>query len=314
MADLIVDRQQGIDPVLTALVLGTPRPVMMPSKRIARSINVPNVQFQWRQYGKDALKLKDGVKRGPSAEIRSSRYSTTQDDDKLGRYTYAYEADQAEIANAIGLDVPSDCAFLAQAVVENVIEKEFAEIITAAATYDAGHVVTIAGGNEWDAAGGDSKANINTVAAAISADTRIPISELSVFLPQESYNAALSDPVLLAQLQALEIGSITTETLRRHWGVKEVWTSNSAYADDADDLVGFYGDAAVVYYSEPTVEGMDNRYGGYTFCCEFGWNDGNALEPYYVNSNTTWYFPWERWVKFNVTSNIVAGLILNCAA
>lgn len=309
----IIDRQQGIDPVVTGLVLGTPRPFELASKKIAKRFNVTNVQFQYRIFGLEAFRLRSDVKRGPSASIRSAKFETDRTTDKLERFTFAFESDSAEIANSIGIDVAATNYYMARAIVENATEYEFAAMITDSANYPVGHVVTIAGGSEWDAAGGDSLDDINTIAAAISTAARIPKAALSVYLPHESLEAALMDPIFLAQVQALQIPAPTIDNLRQYWGVKEVVTSNAAYADDTDALIGFYGDTAIVWYDQgPIVQ--EQAHGQYVFCTEFAWNDGYALEPIYEARETNWLFPWEMWVKYKITSPYVGGLILNTKA
>lgn len=301
------------DPLVTALVLGTPQLRTMPSEQILRPIGVDQVTFKWQSYGVERLRAYD-TERALRADIKHADWKVSYASDSLKRYSMSVPKDTAEMANAHpNVRVREVSSRMARDIVKLNIERIAASLLTTVTTYPASHRLALAAGSEFNAAGGDSNASMQTVIEAICDDTGLQPNDLKVFLPNKSYRAALQDPVFRAirGYQTTQVANLST--LADYWGVGEVFTGNVRVASDADVVSDLYGDVAILFYPGAGAA-FDTTYGDLTFGATFSWNRGMALEPWYEPKSTTWYFPWEEWVKHNVINGYCAGIITNCAA
>lgn len=311
--DPLVNLALGQDQLVTALVLGQPAEMVFPSQRILKPITVDSLAYKWTSFGVERLRRYD-TRRGLRAEIKTADWAVSYNTGTLKRYSFAVPKDDAELAAALpSLNVRERSAAMARMIVEKDIESIAASLLTTVTTYPVSHRLAIAGGSEWDTAGGDSKADVQSIVEAICDDTGLQKSQLSVFLGRKAYEAAQKDPVLAAQrLYTGGIPPATSSLLAEYWDVGEVWTANPIIAaDHADTVSPMYGDVAIVYYNGGG-QAWDTSYGDLTFGATFGWSRGASLEPYRMPNTTTWYFPWETWVEHNVINNLCGGIITNC--
>lgn len=303
----------GQDPLVTSLVLGTPQLRQMPSRQILKPIGVDSITFKWFGYGVERLKAYD-TERALRAEIRHSDWTATTNTDSLKRYSWSVPKDVAELANSHpSLRVAELSARMARDIVMLNIEMLAATLLTTVTNYPVSHRLALGAGSEFDAAGGDSNASIQTIVDAICDDTGLQPMDLQVFLPNKSYRAALQDPVFRAirGYQTTQIGNAAT--LAEYWGVGGVFTGNIRTADEDNAVSDLYGDVAIVFYPGMGAD-YDTTYGDQQFGATFSWNKGMALERWFDPKTTTWYFPWEEWVKHGIINSSCGGIITNCAA
>jgi hypothetical protein len=129
-------------------------------------------------------------------------------------------------------------------------EKRIADLFTTAGTYAASHKVTKAGGSEWDAAAvlatDQALKDMQAVIQVVCADALVPATELTVVIPEQTYQKGLQNSAgILARVQYSALGIVTTDLLRALLGVKEVILAASASAGagpetaDSDVITGF---------------------------------------------------------------------------
>jgi hypothetical protein len=311
--DALIDKVQlNVNPVVTSLVLGTPRRRTMPGMRLLRPITVDAVNFQYVTFDNAHLQDVD-AERAMRAEITTVDWDATTDTGKLLRYTKAVKKDKDEIRNAHpSLRIQELSALLARRTVELNMERKIHSVVTDATpgnSYASGHIFALTNGFD-DPVNGDSKTAIRTAAATIAADTGAQIGELSVFLPESSFNAAVDDPLFLEKRGNFSTVLPTAADLAAFWGVKEVWTANPV-VKSGTGIAPLYGDIAVVYF-DGVGQDFDTEYGELVWGASFKLNGGVALEPWYDPKTTCWWFPWEDFLLPQITNPKAAALLTNC--
>lgn len=310
--NLIDTVQLEQDPLVTELVIGQPqfRPLM--GERIMRRILVRNFNFDWTTLGTEHLEDID-TERAMRAPIRTVDWEPGTGNSRLRRFSLGVRKDQDEIRNAHSiLRMRERSAMLAKRIVTLNIERIRRDLLLDSATYPAGHVVTIGGGDEWDTANGDSKTDVGAAAAAVAAATGLMTEDLVVALAKDSYEAAKLDPVFLAARQNIRNDGITAQELARYWDVKRVDVYNAVEKDSAGAIVPMYSDKAVVYYEGGPQ--IDTEFGDFEFAVTFGWGLGVASVPYWDPHTSTWVFPWTDYADPQVISSQCAALIENCSS
>jgi hypothetical protein len=310
-ADPMRDVQGNIDPLITSLVVGAPFRRRFPSELILRNITVDNWTFAYQVYGYEKFLAYD-TERSLRAEIRTSERKTTQATGKLRRFTHAMVRDEDELANAAAnMRVRELDAIQARYIVMSDIERIIQTLLTTTTNYPASHRLAIAGGSEWNAAGGDSRANIQAQASAIAADTGVSIGDVSVFLTDASFNAALSDPKLLTALHYSTTDTANETILARYWGVREVVVANPITYSAAGVVSALYADIAILFVRDVNGADWDTTYGDFNFAVNFRWNKGTALRAWYNPLNTSWYSPWQDYASPKIVNSSLGAIITN---
>lgn len=305
--------QQLIDPVLTRLVVGQPQYKPYPGTALAPPITVSTKTFKWVSYGKERLMDYGEIRRALRADIKVIDWEVSTESDTLDRYSVAVKKDVWELENAtdsIGIQVKS--ADLARQVIELKMERLVKTMIDTAGSYDTGHVNAAA--NCWDSASGDSRVDVRAACALIAGKTGIPYEDMVVFLPEDSYQAALNDPTFLAARFNFSTDTPGYDALARYWGVGRVWSANPIVSADDGTVSSLYSDIAVVYYPG-NAPMYDSTYGALHWAVSFKWAQqmrGGAYRPWYDERSTSWYFPWEDFCKVRVINNSCAAKITNC--
>lgn len=311
--DALIDKVQlNVNPVVTSLVLGTPRRRTMPGMRLLRPVSVDSVNFQYVTFDNKHLQDVD-AERAMRAEITSIDWDATTASAKLRRFTKKVKKDKDEIRNAHpSLRIQELSALMARRTVEMSMEKVIRDVVidtTPGNTYASGHIFNLTNGFD-DPVNGDSKTAVRTAAATISADTGAQIGELSVYLPEISFNAAVDDPLFLEKRGNFSTVLPTAADLAAYWGVKEVWTANPVQASGTG-IAAMYSDIAVVYF-DGVGQDFDTEYGELVWGVSFKLNGGVALEAWYDNNTSSWNFPWEDWLLPKITNPKAAALLTNC--
>lgn len=312
--DPITANRLGQTPMITQLVLGTPQARVMPSSLILPRIIVPNFTFKYTIYGKEHLRRFD-TRRANRAQIMRGSFTADTAEATLARYSFADEADIAELMDAIpSLQLRTKKAMFAKKVVELDIEAQAATLLGTATNYPASHRLALAGGDEWGA-GGNVYDDFQTVAAAIATDSGglITPDMLSVYMPTASLQAAVDDSSFRSASVYGGTARGNRTKLAEYLGCKEIVTANPIQASDADVLSSLYSDICIIWYNASGSGEMVQDFGELNFGATFAINSGVALQPWYDDDHTTWVFPWEDWVKHSITNSALAGIITNCA-
>ena len=194
VADPIEANRLGQTPLITQLVLGSPQARVMPSSLILPRIRVPNITFKYMVYGKEHLRRYD-TRRANRAQIMRGSFTADTASATLKRYSFADEADIAELMDAIpNLQLRAKKAMFAKYAVDLDIEAQAATLLGTTTTYPAANRLALASGDEWGV-GGNVYDDFQTVAAAISAASGglLTPDMLSVYMPTLSLQAALDD-------------------------------------------------------------------------------------------------------------------------
>lgn len=308
---------QEFDPILTALAQGRGQRTTMLSKMILPQTPVSKASFQWRQYKNEHLMSLD-TRRAMEAPYNTRSWTHSVQSANVTYYGLATPRDVRVQANADeDLNMRLRDLTLARQGVELNQEIVAADLLKTAGSYPAGNVTTLAGGSEFnDPTNGDSRVAIRALATTIAEQFNQGADSINVAITQATANAAMDDPVFIARSYNLSIESPneTADTLRRYWGVKSVVIGDALSSVDADTApTSVYGDIAILWLDE----GMpmhDTSYGATSFGRHFTLNSGVASTPYYQESNTTWYYPWDAADVPLLINNTAGGLLLNCAA
>jgi hypothetical protein len=129
-------------------------------------------------------------------------------------------------------------------------EKRVADLFTTAGNYAAAQKITKAGGSEWDQAAVVSTAqpliDIMALVAKVSANALVPISQLTVVIPEVVYTTALwNNTAILDRIKYSSTGVVTADLLRAALGVKEVIfsasmsTGSGPEVADSDVITGY---------------------------------------------------------------------------
>jgi len=314
--------QFQIEPALTNLVLGVPRPLGFPGLEILRPWQVPAWEYRWTTFGSERHAVKD-AKRGPSAQIKHSTFGIATTSGKQERYSwkYGFDLDQFSAADQ-RLGIAEKCAANARSIVEMAMEWERADLLTTAATYPAANRLAIGAGDEWDdTTPGDPRDHVRTVVDAVADANGLDDEEISVFLPREVYRAAIADADFITFKRnqttglggnAFTVKAQNLQLLASYWEVGKVWTANMRYQNTAGVMVPMYGDVAIVYYDGDMVsQAWDISQGQYEFGRTAMWNRGIAQAPYMEEDTTTRWYPWHGYQEPLITNSALAGIITN---
>jgi hypothetical protein len=321
----LLDSSLGQDPVMTNLVLGMPQGAL-PGMKILGRVDVRKQHFRYPVFGAEHLQPRD-TERGLKERIQSAGIKIGYENASLKRFSFAYDFDDDELSENTGDDIGSVLrlqqrgTFEARQTVELNLEKRRHTLLTTVTNYPVANRLAIAGGSEWDAAGGDSKTDVQAMANQVVLGTPYTREQVSVFLSDEAKEAALADPIFIAARANYTTDMSDLDTLRKYWGVGEVWTAKPVTSADGTlaNVVGMYADLAIVYLppeiSAPSGISLPELTSGTPrFGAAFAMNDGVALRPYYEEDRTTWFYPWQARDHSAIIQSARGAIITNCKA
>lgn len=308
-----VDDVQGVDPVITALVLGFPPTLSLPGELIMPAISVPNFSFQFATHGTEHLRQLD-TERAMRAPIEEVPWTVSFSTAKLKRYSLGSLVDEDEIRNAQEpVRVAAVSAFVAREGVRLDLETKRAALLGIAGTYPTS--VTLGAGSEWNGASGDSLDDISTGATVIaSTGTAIQRNMLSVALLGRSLEAAQNDP----QFRAFLTGSgrisplASQEDLRDYWRVREVIAGDVSVIDDAGAITELWPDMAILFYRGIDQADFDTIRGTRVFSVRFvSRTFGFSATPISMPRHTSILYPWHEHTLPVVTDASAGYAIFN---
>lgn len=306
-----------VSPLITDLVLGTP---ILPGGRFRffKEVNVPAPVVTFREYDRSHL-VHVETQRASSAEYAHRTLKSRLKTISLRRDSFEGRADldDLKMAGVQGGDPLYGSRKINDGRIAIELAKEIRakDLLTTTGNYSAGHYVTLASGSEWNAAGGDSRANIATAATVLRNSTGIGRRGLTVGLSETSLEAALNDPVFLATRALARADKYPTEgDLIAYWGVKDVFSFNpisSATSDYDATLSPIWGDMAIVFADTLNPANFDVTAGQQVFGATFKYTSGIASAPYLRKEISSWIWPWDEWSGFELIYPDAGYLILN---
>lgn len=188
-------------------------------------------------------------------------------------------------------DADLDIDLMATETVTNAIalsrEKRVADLFTTAGNYAAANKITKAGGAEWDIAGVMATAqpliDIMLLVQKVSENALVPISQLSVVIPEIVYTTALwNNTAIIDRIKYTSGAVVTADLLKTALGVKEVIFSASMSTGpgpeiaDSDVVSGF---TATHLWGDTVWVGLINagqNQNAPSFARSFQWNAETA--------------------------------------
>lgn len=222
----------------------------MIADKVSPVVTVKNHSDKYRVFGKNRF-LTTEARWAPGTipnaiESRWSEDSYLADIRKL-----RHPLLDAELANQDSdLDLRTQYTETTTAAIEVSREKRIADLFTTAGTYAASHKVTKAGGSEWDAAAvlatDQAIKDMQSVIQAVCADALVPATEISVVIPEQTFQKGLQNSAgILDRIKYSATGIVTPDLIRALLGVKEVIIAASASVGagpevaDSDVITGF---------------------------------------------------------------------------
>ena len=310
------DRQLGYDPVTTDLVVGPPQTTnAAPGARIFRPVRTPGMTFKYLVYGKEHLR-RYRTKRGPKGKIRTASFQASTETGALDRHTFASDLDELEIESAQiaepNYDARLHANILSRMWVTLDVEADRAELLQDPSNYT--NVTTLTSGNEFNGASGDMQTTLRTAARTIlNAVPGATTEDIVAFMPQSTEDAAVEDTVWKAARANGGNGFLPDAAeIARYLKFKRVETGNPVAQQDDGTVAPLYPDMCLLYYESPSAS-FDTSRGSYLdFAIRGDRGQGGARTPFYDDSSSTFFYPWEEFTGPAITRELNAHLVLNC--
>ena len=198
--------------------------------------------------------------------------------------------------------------------VQNIIglEREIhaAELVLAAATYDATHVNTLAGNAQWS--NGASTPTRNVMAAVETTRAATGMRPNTVIMGGQVYSQVRVHEDVLQQIRYAGGRQIANkEDLARLWDVERVVVGDAIYVDEDDTPKDVWGkDVVIAYTAVGSISRYEPSFG-------YGYNlSGTPMveQAYYDRDKNSWLYPvTEEWTN-EVVGKDAGYLIKNAIA
>jgi hypothetical protein len=220
----------------------------MIADRVSPRIRVGKQSDKYRVFGKQGLQVHES-RWAPGTvpnEIRTrwSEASYFADERKLR--TSITDSERRNSDNDIDLETKATATVTDALIISR--ESRVASLFTTPGNYSAGQKITKAGGAEWDQAAVVSTAqpliDIMALVSLVSRNAMIPVSALSVVIPEVVFTTALwNNSAILDRIKYSNTGVVTSDLLKAALGVKEVifapaMTISGPDIADADVVTG----------------------------------------------------------------------------
>lgn len=254
-----------VDPVLTTVAHGYKPPGNV-GDAILPIVQTDKMGGLIRKFGPDDFKLYTTrrAKGAKSARIEASEGNTV----KLALHEESLEItidvqERSEAPNQAALE-----ARRTRIVTNNLAirkEKDQADVILNTANYDAGHVLTLAGGAMWSDYVNSNP--INDVGdGKETVRKKIGRRPNTLLLGASCYNKLKEHPKLIDKIKYAVKGVLTVDLMKEVFNLENIVVGESLYADDKGVLYDIWTNVAVLAYIPPDAErGEECPCFGYTF-------------------------------------------------
>lgn len=249
----MVNRYQGVDPVLTDISLGYQNPsyiagLLLPTVKVAKQSGKHFV------YDKGMFRAETAL-RGPGARSKEVTHNLTTgltyycEDHALKEFVPDEDVDNA----VEGVDPYADAT-------ENVTEKLLVEKeIEAASILTNSSVITqysaLSGTSQWDNSNSDPIVAVRTAANTIRGSVMVKPNTL--MLSQSVRDKLIDHPAIIDRFKFVQGGIITDEMLARAFDVERVIIGaaqkNSAVEGQTDSMADIWGKNALLTYINPRL-------------------------------------------------------------
>ncbi|MEX2524452.1 MAG: major capsid protein [Gammaproteobacteria bacterium] len=277
-----------IDPILSNVARGYRDP-----NRIANML-FPRVPVQVSggqiiEFGKEAFR-RYNMRRTPGANTLRVQlgylgkpFALVQDSLE-GKVPFEHQRDASRVP---GVDMGSRAVRTVMSIIERGLEIDAAEVALDSNNYDASHVDTLTGTDQWSDDGSNPGQQIRDYKEVIRSS--IGVNPNTLMLGQTVFNAAAEHPTIKEQFKYTSADSITAEMLMRYFQVERLAIGQEIYWDDDNEtMVDVWGDFALLAYVPANASSNEEPSYGYTYMME-----GHPIveEPYQDRNAKSWIYP-----------------------
>lgn len=309
------------------LVIGfTPRGMV--ADRVCPRIPVQKQSDKYRVWGKDVYQEYD-AKRAMGASPNEIKTELSSDQYFADVYALRHPLFDEELNNA-DADLNLRTTYNQRVAMALAIarEKRVASMFRLAANYDASHVITKAGGSEWNAAtpGQGVIDDIESILNVVADDADLAVSDLSICIPEIVFRKTMKhNTAYLERIKYTTKGVTTPELIAEVHGVKEVILTAAKSIAMPQKVVGDITTPAAsgLWADDVWVGKIGNASTELspTFASSFNWvaqTNGQDRAAYEyrdgdAGKKTTW-LEVEEAIAEKITAKIAGGLIKNVLA
>jgi hypothetical protein len=279
---------------------------------------VTSVQFRRPTWPNDEWMERKDTKRAESAPYPTSTVTPSTETGTLERHSWATMVDQRVLNNADPIfGIGEKFAGLASRIVRKSFEYELSTLVetTTTAVYKSGHVTTLGGGDEFNAA--SPSLTPRQVARAlifkICNSTGCQPSDLKIFLPLSTEEALIANADFTTWLRGQQ--AMVADPMQqgpvyaRYFGVGEALVENP-WGRTAGTTGPIFTDKLFIFL--PGVGGdYDAEYGERRFLLHTRMNAGIASEPFMTRQNSSQWWPWDEEWLLEVLDTAAGALVVN---
>jgi hypothetical protein len=328
MPNNLIERVHSVG-FLTDLALRFPTPQLL-ADRLAPRVPVRKQTDKYRKFGKDAFYQPGDNTWAPGAIPNAIRTELSEDQYFALPRKLRHPLLQAELNNADDdLDLRALYTERTTLAMRIAREARVAALFTTTTNYAGSHVITKAGGAEWDAVGIVNTVqpitDIESMISTVTADAFVTRDMLTVVIPEPTFNKAIRHNAAIRDYYKYTIGGVNTpELLAAALGVKEVLLARTATAGAGPQNAGndiIAGITTTYLWGETVWVGVtpsDATGGEYSFARTFNWTaetDGEELriaeyEMADLGQEGMWIEGKEA-VDEKIVANFAGGIIVN---
>lgn len=313
--------QTNVEPLisLAVLELGTPQHAAFPGTIIAPDILKSSWLMQfWSWTGTPQLEIgEEGLERAFSVPRRQVRFTGETTSTQMTRRGVEVPLDVDEIRISENqLQLAAHASALSRDMVKLAVEREKQQLLGVAASYPGGHSLDAATA-EWDAAGGDSKTDINlAVDQLVSANQPYQRESIHVVITYAARDAAFNDPTWEALPNSvLSRGNYPSmEDLATYWGVGRVSLADAVFDDGTGVVASMWGAVAVAFVDPRLQGGLITEWGRAQFAVNFTFQGAVISAPYLDPHLTSIFHPFDGWDHPTQIKGTAGFLIFNVKA
>lgn len=314
---------------LTDLALRFPTPQLL-ADRLAPRVRVRKQSDKYRKFGKDAFYNVGDNSWAPGSIPNAIRTELSEDQYFAIPRKLRHALLQSELNNQDDdLDLRTTYTERVTLAMRIAREARVATLFTTSGNYAGSHVITKAGGAEWDAVGVINTVqpitDIESMIQTVTQDAFVTRDMLTVVIPEPTFNKAIRHNSAIRDYYKYTIGGVNTpELLAAALGVKEVLLARTATAGSGpqnanNDIIT--GITTTYLWGETVWVGVtpnEATGGEYSFARSFNWTEETDGEELRVTEydmadqgQEGYWIEAKEAVDEKIVANFAGGIILN---